>query len=310
MSTISPGLRQALEYHERFTKWHLFPCAWGTKWPLRGSHGHLDATNDPVELERLFSRRSRLNPALAAAPSGLVIVDTDVRNGGDETLRVLERELGPLPETPRVLSGSGDGSTHLYFLAPEGVPFRPSAGPGLDVKHQGYVLLPESLHENGRVYRHDVGAHLFETPIVDLPESWLAYLRNRPKPPALPSSGIDAANSLLGHAFAAAGWLGDALPNGRRRVRCPWLLEHSPERDGTRRGAGQDSSTVLLPSAEGRIVGGFRCLHAHCVARGLRHVLAALPAAALWAGEQKMRRLNNELALARLAARRRCTGPV
>lgn len=115
----------------------------------------------------------------------------------------------------------------------------------------------------------------------------------------LPSSGIDAADSWLGHAFAADGMLGDLLHEGRRAVRCPWLHEHS---DG--RGDGRDSSTVIFPRAAGHTLGGFRCAHSHCEGRTWEHVLEVLSPKARWTADQAMRREPNRIALGQLAASR------
>jgi hypothetical protein len=209
--------------------------------------------------------------------SGLVVLDIDPRNAGDETLGRLERELGPLPSTPRVLTPSG--GQHFYFRDDVGS-YVATAGEGVDVKSAGYVLTPPSIHPNGKPYRWDAGAHVEDTPIASLPDPWLALLTKRQKAAApsresaspLPSSGIDAANSWLGTAFDHLGWLGGAHPDGRRNVCCPWAHEHT---DG--RGLGQDSSSVLFAPAAGRTLGGFLCSHGHCSGRGWREVFLALP---------------------------------
>jgi hypothetical protein len=270
---VTPIGRVALAYAEEF-EMHVFPCAYGTKAPLSGSRGHLDATRDASTIRRLFAQRSRLNVAVNPRASGLVVLDVDVRNGGDETLASLEREHGRLPDTPRVLSGSQDGSTHFFFRDPGAVRFPARLGPGVDVKHDGYTLLPPSRHASGGFYRWDAGADIRESTIAPCPSWFLAPARRRPTPLGTPTGS--AAETFLGTAFIAAGWAGNTLPAGKLAVRCPWADSHS---DG--RGRGSDSSTVILPATTELRLGAFRCAHEHCAARRAEHVLGVLPKRAI-----------------------------
>jgi hypothetical protein len=232
---------------------------------------------------------------IAAAMSGLVVLDIDRRNGGDETFGRLQRELGKLPNTPTSLTPGG--GFHIFFRDEIGE-YRGAAGEGVDVKSAGYVLAPPSRHPNGAPYRWDVAAHPSDTPLASLPDRWLAHITSRPKT-VLPSSGIDAIDSWLGRAFEAAGWLGDVHPDGRRNVRCPWAHEHS---DG--RGDGSDSSTILFARAADRTLGGFRCSHAHCSTRTWRDVVDVLPSAAKWKADQAMTKERNQVAIRQLASMR------
>jgi hypothetical protein len=289
----SPTCRGALAYAERYG-WRVFPTKPGTKQPHGRfvRHGFQDATRDREQIERWWTADPHAGVAIACAPSGLVVLDVDPRNGGDETFGKLLRTLGPLPETPRVVTPSG--GQHLYFGDSVGA-YLGTAGDGIDVKSAGYVLAPPSLHPNGGSYRWELGAHVLETPVAELPDKWLAHLTTESRV-VQPSSGIDAAQSWLGAAFGAVGWLGDVLHDGRRMVRCPWLAVHS---DG--RGDGSDTSTVLFPRAQGCTMGGFRCSHAHCSGRTWRDVVDVLPASAKWAADQAMRAERTRLALAQLA---------
>ena len=296
----SPMHRAARAYAERF-HWKVFPIEPGTKVPRVRfvRHGHKEATSDPEQIDRWWGLEPDCGIGLACAMSGLVVLDADLYKP-ECAFPELETRLGALPHTVRQLTPQG--GVHHVFRDQVGHGYsNPCAG--ADAKHEGYILLAPSVHPNGGLYRWDLGAHPLDTEIATLPDAWLAHLtaatRARGLGPVLPSSGLDAADSWLGHAFAAEGWLGDPLPDGRRMVRCPWLREHS---DG--RGDGRDSSTVLFPRAATSTLGGFRCAHAHCEARTWTDVVDVLSKEARWKADQAMRRERNRQVLARLAAKR------
>jgi hypothetical protein len=301
LKLTSPTGRAALAYVVRFG-WRVFPIKPGTKQPQPRfvRHGHKNATCDPEQVRRWWGAEPDCGIGIAAKVGGLVVIDADLYKD-DCVFSALEGELGPLPETPRVLTPQG--GCHFYFRAEVGE-YAGIAGCGVDVKSEGYVLAPPSVHPNGGLYRWDVGAHVLDTPLAALPDAWLRHLTSpridKALVTALPSSGVDAADSWLGHAFAADGALGGLLDGGKRAVRCPWLHEHS---DG--RGNAADSSTILFPRATGRTLGGFRCAHAHCEGRTWSDVVAVLSPTAKWVADQAMRRERNRLALEYLAARRR-----
>jgi hypothetical protein len=216
------------------------------------------------------------NIGVACAPSGLLVVDVDPRNGGDETFGALARELGPTPATWTVLTPGG--GAHYYFRH-DGDAVGGGLGAGVDLKHQGYVVAPPSVHPNGGTYRWDAGAHPMDTPLAILPSSWLLRAVRPRTIVRAASSGQDARESFLGAAFQALGWLGAPLPGGRRVARCPWAAAHT---DG--RGNGRDSSTVLFPRNTATTLGGFACSHGHCAGRRVADVLRALPPDAIDAG--------------------------
>jgi len=139
----------------------------------RGVH---DATTDLDILARCWSRWPAANIGIATGQgSGLLVVDIDPRSGGDETFARLERQLGALPETPRVSTG-GDG-VHYYFRWPAGE-MRSTFGRGIDVKHTGgYVVAPPSRHASGRVYAWCAEAAPDEVALAELPNPWLAAVR-------------------------------------------------------------------------------------------------------------------------------------
>ncbi len=80
-------------------------------------NGLNDASADPAQVARWWSRWPEANIGIVCgAASGLVVIDVDGPDGGEESLEALAAELGPLPETVEALTG-GEGR-HLYFNHP------------------------------------------------------------------------------------------------------------------------------------------------------------------------------------------------
>ena len=282
--------------------WRVLPLQPGSKQPLGHlvPHGYLDASCDLRAIARWWRVAPLANVGIACAPSGLLVLDVDPRNGGDETLALAVRALGELPRTWTVLTPGG--GQHYYFHCELGQNLCP-LGPGIDLKQHGYVLAPPSVHPNRGRYRWDLGAHPLEAPLATLPTAWWTRLVRgaAPREP-VHTSGVDARQSFLGAAFDVLGWLGAPLRDGRRCARCPWHKLHT---DG--RGRGHDSSTVLFSPAVGSTLGGFHCSHAHCAERRVVDVLLALPPegmdAASRAVPQAYRAVLRRLVKARGAAR-------
>lgn len=137
-------------------------------------NGVKDATLDPERISQWWARVPDANVGIATgAASGLVVLDSDPRNGGDESLVILANSMpGGLPETPRSITGSG--GEHLLFAAPAGrvanFKGRDWGFPGLDVKGDGgYIVAPPSLHVSGRRYQWDGGAHPDDLALAPLP---------------------------------------------------------------------------------------------------------------------------------------------
>jgi hypothetical protein len=160
----------------------------------------------------------------AVIPPGVVVLDLDPRHGG--TLEKLHTLLGPLPETLTVMSGRGDGGRHLYFRRPDG-PLKCNPAPWLDVKVNGYCVVPPSIHPDpGKPYRW------VTRPVVDLPEAAVTALRPptpcRPVTGPISPDGMDRRADALIRAVATA-------PEGNRNhlpfwACCKALTEgHGPD---------------------------------------------------------------------------------
>jgi bifunctional DNA primase/polymerase-like protein/AAA domain-containing protein/primase-like protein len=168
--------------------WWVLPIEKGTKKPS-GGNGLKHATKDPEKIKEWWRTWPDAGVAIACAPSGLVVLDVDPRNGGDASLD----DFRPIPDT--LSAHTGGGGTHFYFLAPEGVKLPGTLAPGLDVKHEGYVLAPPTIHESGVAYEFlDEG-----TPLAPWPDAWSAKEppRTGPAPPIPDKIAAGQRNSTL-----------------------------------------------------------------------------------------------------------------
>lgn len=119
-------------------------------WGRYAPRGLLDATRDSAVIRSWFANEHVPNIAIRTGrESGLVVVDVDPRNGGNESLE----SLGDLPQTATVATG-GDGRHFIYRCSE---PLKGGAhklGPGIDVKAEGgYIVAPPSNHVSGGSYR-------------------------------------------------------------------------------------------------------------------------------------------------------------
>src|SRR5262249_8595679 len=123
----------------------------------RTQNGIRDATRDPTEIERFWSKWPDANIGIATGPaSGIAVIDIDPRNGGLETFENLEADLGRLPKTPMAWTG-GDGA-HLMFNLPQIAVSKAGAGPGVDVLGDGCMMVaPPSRHVSGDRYSWEEG---------------------------------------------------------------------------------------------------------------------------------------------------------
>lgn len=171
-------LDHALQYAAR--GWPVFRVT-GFKTPLKGSHGHLDATTDPETIRRWWNERPKANIALACGE--LVVLDLD---GGQEAfasprgaaLKALAAGHGGLPRT---LTSQTARGAHLIYRAPAGVTIRSSneprdskGAPGVDIKgHGGWIVLPPSINaKSGFEYRWAL-----DVPIAPLPDWLIEWLQ-------------------------------------------------------------------------------------------------------------------------------------
>jgi Protein of unknown function (DUF3987)/Bifunctional DNA primase/polymerase, N-terminal len=172
-ASLSPMMTAALALPAK--GFYVFPVAARDKKPPLTAHGLLDATTDEGQIRKWWTTWPDANIAVNCKMSRIVVVDVDIpghehKQDGRPTLGALSAELGPLPQTIEAITGAG--GTHLVFAAPAGVEFRGSLGPGLDIKHDGYIVVAPSTTRSP--YRW-LRSPLDQMP-AELPAAWLARM--------------------------------------------------------------------------------------------------------------------------------------
>ncbi len=187
----------------------------------RTLHGLKEASRNPDRIWRWWRRWPDANVGIRTGrESGLVVLDVDVRHGGDTSLEVLEATYDWLPRTLTALSGGG--GKHLYFLYPgRHIPNSAQLGgfSGLDVRGDGgYIVAPPSLHQSGQPYRWEEPMH----PLAALP-GWLCEMLT---PPGHLARGVPPTHHRALPGETEQFWLRLALERARpgtRNVTGYWL---------------------------------------------------------------------------------------
>ena len=168
-------LEAALAYGRM--KWRIFPChsivngACSCGKPACGSPGKhprtkggfKDATDDPAQIKRWWSKWPTANIALATG-GGIAVYDIDGAEGFAEFQACVEKH-GRVPETLTSQTGRG---IHLIFATRDGAPsVRSSAVGKVHVRGEGgYIILPPSNHISGRNYQW-----IKKVPLAVLPDT-------------------------------------------------------------------------------------------------------------------------------------------
>ena len=169
--TASKFKRVALDYLHR--GWSVIPMRRRDKRPAIRWQDFQTARATEQEVQNWFSRWPEDNVGIVTgAVSGLVVLDVDPRHGGEESLKILEREHGSLPRTVEVITGGG--GRHVYFMHPGGtVRNRVGIAPGIDLRGDGgCIAAPPSVHPSGNHYQWVKGRSPGQMKLASLPD-WL-----------------------------------------------------------------------------------------------------------------------------------------
>jgi hypothetical protein len=158
--------------------WPVFPCDWRPgeheKAPLVPKPGFHLATTDPAQIKTWWRRWPKAMIG-AKVPAAYLVLDIDPRKSGSR--EQLEQLAGPIPITLIVWSGRNDGGCRLYFHRPAGPLTSTPLPTGIDLKANGYVIVPPSIHPvTDEPYRWE------HHPVAVLPHTLQELLRFTPAP--------------------------------------------------------------------------------------------------------------------------------
>jgi hypothetical protein len=166
--------------------------------PRLAPHGLKDATTDISIIRSWFSESNCLNYGVST--DNLFTIDVDLHHDGDETWRALEKKHGAVPQTWRVLTGSG--GEHILFEMPS-PPLKNTTGKlgqGVDTRGLGgYIVGAGCKHVLGNSYCWEVDHHPNNTKLV-LPPDWIVTSLGGPKLNGGPRSP-DYYDSLIAQAI-------------------------------------------------------------------------------------------------------------
>ena len=147
------------------------------------------ATTDPLQIQKWWEENKNYNIGVFAKPSGFFVIDIDPRNGGEAAyLKLEELASGNLPDTVEAITGrwyDDDGNAargrHLIYKCDPNEKFMGNFDreglTGIDIKHNGYVLIAPSRHFSGLIYEWKPGHAPWEREIAEAPEELLSVLR-------------------------------------------------------------------------------------------------------------------------------------
>ena len=159
-------------------------CQAAFKHPIAGNWQHTPEWSE--EQIEVMEELGQLATGYGVIVKGLLVVDVDARNGGVESYERLIARLGTdlaANAGLTVQTGSGQGSMHIYYTAPEGISLvqgHPDFK-GIDFKSSGFCVGPGSRHASGNTYEilfggpHSIGeppAELIE--LLKRPDSFRA----------------------------------------------------------------------------------------------------------------------------------------
>ena len=177
------------------------------------------ATSDLNTIEGWWKGSPENNIGVVCKTSGFFVIDVDPRSGGNESyekfLELLEYDL---PETVEQYTGvyanKGVSSRgrHIFFRCSADEKLNGNLKflelPGIDIKHNGYVMLSPSRHGTGVSYEWVAGKEPWSIEMAEAPEKLLSILRK----------GSRKINSGSSYGDADWDWLGDLnySDNGER----------------------------------------------------------------------------------------------
>lgn len=156
-----------IEYARKYQElgFKLLPCKPKEKIPANanGFHG---ATNDRDTIEAWWGDMPKAN--IAVSLIDMCVVDVDVHGNVNGFAALAEFDM---PST--VTADTPTGGRHYYFKTKKKLDRKTNFRPGLDRLTNGYVLLPESIHPNGKPYTWQEHHSPWDLEMAELPDCFI-----------------------------------------------------------------------------------------------------------------------------------------
>lgn len=154
---------------------------------------NVQATSDPTTVAGWWAPEKNAqenNIAVYCRPSGFFVIDIDPRSGGPDSFEKFESLVeGALPPTVEAITGQYSiggrelRGRHLFYRCDESESLlgnlKKAGLNGIDIKHNGYVLIAPSRHFSGVCYMWAEGRAPWEIEMAEAPEELLSALRKR-----------------------------------------------------------------------------------------------------------------------------------
>jgi putative DNA primase/helicase len=149
------------------------------------------ATTDAETINQWWDKDPQMNIGVMCKASGFFVIDIDPRSGGPDSFEKFEALVeGFLPPTVEAITGEytvAGGKVlrgrHLFYKCDENEALvgnlKKANLPGVDIKHNGYVLITPSRHFSGVCYEWAEGKAPWEIEIAQAPEELLQALRKK-----------------------------------------------------------------------------------------------------------------------------------
>ena len=189
--------------------WNILPCHGivGGRCTCNRPHGepkevgkhpalnewNIQSTSDINVINRWWEENPNYNTGVHCQKSGFFVIDIDPRSGGPESFEKFEELVeGALPPTIEAITGtytSANGKAlrgrHIFYRCDDSEGLVGNLNKmglkGIDIKHNGYVLIAPSRHFSGVDYEWVPGKAPWEIQMAEAPEELLAALRKRSK---------------------------------------------------------------------------------------------------------------------------------
>ena len=245
MTTGADRFKKAISWYSS-QDWQILPCHGISNGRCTCGQSHIeskdigkhpainawnkDSTSDLATINSWWEINSEYNIGVNCRTSGFFVIDIDPRSGGEDSFEKFEAYVeGALPPTAEATTGQYEingkiiRGRHLYYKCETNEDLIGNLSKlgfkGIDIKHNGYVLIPPSRHFSGVTYEWVEGKEPWNIPVIEAPEELLQAIRKRRKN-TKESSGFQDGNweSFKGLGLDIDKILEEGLVEGERAV--------------------------------------------------------------------------------------------